>query len=89
MNEEFQGFFGVFGAEGAVLDPGRVVCDGADDAASFAAVAGQVDGAGLWGVVFGVDEAGSRYKYQSCAFLFDGREGKEKSGREERTGRAR
>ena len=34
-----------------------VVLDGADDAAAFAAVAGQVDGAGGGGGIFCVDEA--------------------------------
>ena len=40
------------------MDAGGVVGDGADDAACGAAVAGEGDGAGGWGGVFGVDEAG-------------------------------
>ena len=58
VDEEFQGF-GLFGGgEGGVLDAGGVVGDGADDTACGAAVAGEGDGAGGWGGVFGVDEAG-------------------------------
>ena len=40
------------------MDARGVVGDGADDAACGAAVAGEGDGAGGWGGVFCVDEAG-------------------------------
>ncbi len=57
MYEEFHGFFPVFGREGGVLYAGRVVGDGANDAAFGFAVAREVDTAGAWRGVFCVDEA--------------------------------
>lgn len=60
VDEELEGFFFVGGGQAAVLDALGVVCDGGDDAACGAAVAGEVDAAGAWGAVFGVDEAGGR-----------------------------
>ena len=58
MDKKLQGFGLVGGGERGVLDAGSVVGDGADDAACFAAVASEGDGAGGWRGVFCVDEAG-------------------------------
>ena len=58
VDQELEGFGVVGGGERGVLHAGGVVGDGADDAAFFAAVASEGDGAGGWRGVFCVDEAG-------------------------------
>lgn len=58
MDQEFEGLHARGAGEPGVLHARGVVCDGADDAAGGEAVTREDDGAGLWGLVFGVDEAG-------------------------------
>lgn len=57
MDEELQGLFPVQGGQGGILYTGGVVGDGADETAVGFAVAGEIDVAGRWGDVFGVDVA--------------------------------
>lgn len=58
VDQEFERLFVVGGGLLGVLEARGVVCDGADDAAGGWAVAGQSYGAGAWGLVVRVDEAG-------------------------------